>query len=145
MSIRKYLVGVLAFVLLIWGPIDHSWPAWFLIRALYLIAVPTAAWFILSWIWKVWRPDQSIENRLTRTLAGATAGALFVGAILAAQTDHHFECTQVVRALDGYECVGDYVLVPGADWGQALILTLAAGFAFWYGVRADDSSTNGDA
>ena len=144
MSVRKYLVGVLAFVLLIWGPIDHSWPAWFLIRALYLIAVPTAAWFILSWIWKVWRPDTSTENRLTRTLAGVTAGALLVGAILAVQTKHHFVCTQEVRTPEGYECVGDYVLVPGSDWGQALILTVAAGLAFWYGVRADDSSTKGN-
>jgi hypothetical protein len=145
MSIRNYLVGVLAFVLLIWGPIDHSWPVWFSIRALYLIAVPTAAWFILSWTWKVWHPGPLTENRLTRTLAGATAGALFVGAILAAQTNHHFECTHEVRTRDGYECAGDYVLVPGPDWGQALVLTLAAGFAFWFGVRADDSGKEGGA
>ncbi len=138
MGTRKYLVGVLAFVLLIWGPIDHSWPAWFLIRAAYLLAIPTAAWFLLSWVWKVWRPDAAAENRLSRTLAGGTAGVLLVGAILAAQTEHHFECTQEVRTRDGSECVGDYVLVPGPDLGQAFMLTLAAGFAFCFGVRADE-------
>ena len=134
MGSREYLVGVLAFVLLIWGdPIDHSWPAWLLIRTAYLIAIPTAAWFALSWIWKVWRPDAAAENRLSRTLAGATAGVLLVGAVLAVHTDHHFECTQEVRTRDGSECVGDYVLVPGPDFRQAFLLTLVAGFAFGSG------------
>jgi hypothetical protein len=71
-------------------------------------------------------------------LAGATAGVLLAGAILAAQTDHHFECTQEIQTRDGYECVGDYVLVGGPDLRRAFMLTLAAGFAFWFGVRTDE-------
>jgi hypothetical protein len=138
MGIRKFLVGALAFGLLVWGPIDHDWPAWFLVRVLYLVAVPAVAWFVLGWIWRAWRPDAVTEDRLSRTIAGTTAGVLLVGAVLAARTQHHFECTQEVRSRDGYECVGDYVLVPGPDLGQAFLLTLAAGFAFWFGVRSDD-------
>ena len=137
MSARKYLVGVIVLVLLIWGPVDHAWPAWLFIRISYLVAIPTAAWFVLGLIWKLWRPDGSTEQRLNRTLAGATAGALLVGAIVAAQTKHHFICSQEVQTRDGPECVGDYVRVPGPDVGQAVVLTLAAGFAFWIGVRRE--------
>ncbi len=138
MGPRKYIVGVVAVTLLIWGPGDHSWPAWLLIRMGYLVAIPVAVWFVLGWIWRAWKPDQGAEGRLSRTLAGTTAGVLLIGAILAAQTDHHFVCTDEEQTHDGTECVGDYVLVPGPDFGQAFMLTLAAGFAFWIGVRADD-------
>jgi hypothetical protein len=138
MSARIYLVCVLLFVLLIWGPINDSWPASLAIRIGYLIVIPTAFWFILSWIWKAWRPNATTEDRLERTLAGATAGALLHGAVLAAASDHHFKCTQEVRSRDGYECIGDYVLVRGPDLGWALMLTVAAAFAFWFGVRAND-------
>ena len=62
MGCRNYLVGVLVFVLLIWGPIDHSWPAWLAIRTGYLIAIPLATWFLLAWIWRVWQPDAASEK-----------------------------------------------------------------------------------
>lgn len=141
MDARKYLVGVIAFVLLIWGPIDHSWSAWLLVRTVYLIVIPVAAWFVLGWIWKGWRPDSATEDRLGRTLAGATAGALIFGATLAVQAGHHYECTQEARTADGYECVGEYRLVEGPDFGEAFMLTLGAGFAFWFGVRRKDQRT----
>jgi hypothetical protein len=48
MGARKYLVGVLAFALLMWGPIDHSRPTGLAVRAIYLIAIPTTAWFALA-------------------------------------------------------------------------------------------------
>lgn len=137
MGLRRYLVGVVAFGLLLWGPINYSWPAWFAIRIAYLIAIPVATWFLLAWVWTTWRPDTTTEDRLARTIAGATAGVLFVGAILAAQTDHHFDCTQAVQTRDGYECVGDYVPAPGPDLGKAFMLVIAAGFAAWFGVRSD--------
>ena len=84
MGARKYLVGVLVVVLLIWGPIDHSWPAWLLIRMGYLIAIPLATWFLLGWIWRVWQPDAATEDRLERALGGATGGVFVVMAILEA-------------------------------------------------------------
>ena len=73
MGSRKFLVGAFFVVLQIWGPIDHSWPAWLPIRIGYLIVLPLAAWFLLKWIWGVWQPDPVIEKRLERTLGGVTA------------------------------------------------------------------------
>ena len=69
MAARKYLVFIVAVVLLIWGPIDDSWPAYLAIRIGYLIAIPLATWFLLGWIWKVWMPDADSEDRLERALA----------------------------------------------------------------------------
>jgi hypothetical protein len=134
MGPRKYLVGVLAFGLAIWGPLD-AWGG-LPFRIFYLIAIPTAAWFVLRWIWSVWRPDAATESRLSDTLAGATAGIFLVGAVLAARSDHHFDCTQGVQTRDGYECVGDYVRVPGPDLGEAVMFVVGAGFAFWFGVMS---------
>src|SRR5713101_711695 len=92
-GIRNFLVGLLFFILLVWGPIDRSWPFWPLgIRLLYLISIPAMWWFVLGWIWRLWRPDQTDEDRLRRTIAGAVAGALFVGALLETQRSHHFVC-----------------------------------------------------
>jgi hypothetical protein len=138
MGIRKFSVGVVAFILLIWGPIDQSWPFWLAIRLLYLIAVPTTVWFVLSWIWRVWQPDGAAEDRLMRTVAGAVAGVLFFGAILAAQRKHHFECTQEVQNWDGRECVGAFQLVPGPDAGGAILLAGAGALALWFGVNASE-------
>jgi hypothetical protein len=44
------------------------------IRLAYLIAIPIATWFLLGWIWKVWHPHASTEDRFERTLGGATPG-----------------------------------------------------------------------
>lgn len=139
MSSRKYLVGVLVVVLLIWGPIDDSWPAWFVIRMGYIIAIPLAAWFILGRIWKLWQPDAASENRLERTLAGATGGVLVVFAILAAMADTHLGNTMWVQTRDGMEAVGDDIVLPGPDRGNVIMLIIAAGFAFWLSMTKRES------
>ena len=35
MTFRNYLAGTIFIVLLVWGPIDHSWPVWLAIRIGY--------------------------------------------------------------------------------------------------------------
>lgn len=135
MMSRTFIVCAVAIVLVIWGPADRSWPMWFLIRIGYLVAIPALTWYLLGRLWNRWHPDASTEERLTRSLAGATAGVLLVGAVLAAQTRHHFVCTQEIQTRDGFECVGDYVPVPGPDVDGAAMLTVAAGVAFWFSMR----------
>jgi hypothetical protein len=49
---RKYIVALVAVVLLLWGPGDPSWPWWLAIRLGYLILVPLGIWFLLGWIWQ---------------------------------------------------------------------------------------------
>lgn len=139
MSSRKYLVGVLVVVLLIWGPINHSWPAWLLIRTGYLIATPLAAWFLLGWIWRVWQPDAASENRIERALGAATGGVFLVIAVLDATADTHVDHTMWVRTRDGMEAVGDDIVIRGPDWGNVIMLIAAAGFAFWFSIAKRES------
>ena len=139
MGSRKYLVGVLVAALLIWGPLDHSWPAWFAIRMGYLIAIPVAAWFLLGWIWRAWQPDAPTENRFERALGGATAGAFTVLAIIEGMADTHIGNTMWVRTRDGMEAVGDDIALPGPDWANVLMLLGVAGFAFWFSVAKRQS------
>ena len=132
---RRYLVGVLLVVLLVWGPIDHSWPAWLLIGTGYLIAIPLGAWFLLGWIWRAWRPDAAAEDRLERALGAATGGALLVMAVLGATAQTHVGNTHWVRSPDGgMEAVGEDIVVAGPDWGVVCVLLALAGAAFWFSI-----------
>jgi hypothetical protein len=139
MGSRKYIVGVVAVALLIWGPIDHSWPAWLAIRIGYLILVPLATWFILGWISKAWQPNPQTEKRLQRSLAGATAGVLLVFGIIQATADTHVGNTQWIQTRDGREAVGDDIVLPGADWGTVIMLLAASGCAFWLSISNSKS------
>ena len=134
MGCREYLVGVLVFALLVWGPIDHSWPAWVVIRTGYLIAIPVAIWFFLAGIWRVWQPDVASENRLKRILAGATSAALLVLAFFEAVADTHVGNTKYVRSYTGTEAVGDLIILPGPDWFAVVILLAASGFSLWISI-----------
>jgi hypothetical protein len=92
MSSRKYIVGVLVVALVIWGPIDESWPAWLAIRIGYLVAIPLAAWFLLGWLYRVWRPNVlSLEGALAGATGKVLLGMLIVflaGAFAAKSTLH---------------------------------------------------------
>jgi hypothetical protein len=135
MSSRKYIVGVVVVALLIWGPIDK----WLVIRTGYLVAIPLAAWFLLGWTWRVWQPDLAAEDRLERTLAGATGGVLVVLGIIQAMADTHIGNTMWVRTRDGMEAVGDDIVLPGPDWGTVIMLIAAAGFVFWFSIAKRES------
>lgn len=139
MSSRKYIVGMVFVALLIWGPIDHSWPAWLVIRTSYLVAIPLATWFLVGWIWRVWQPDAVTENRLVRALAGATGGVFVVLAIFGAMAETHIGNTMWFRTRDGMEAVGDDIVLSGPDWGNVIMLIGAAGFAFWFSIAKRES------
>jgi hypothetical protein len=140
MGVRRFLFGLILFGLLLLAPLDHSWPYPWWIRVLFVLLVPTAAWFALKWIWWEWQPDRATEDRLARTLAGGVAGALIVAAVLKAQATSHFECSQLIQTRDGQECVGDYVRVSGADRGGAFVCVILGSFAIWFGMRAPEKA-----
>jgi hypothetical protein len=84
------------------------------------------------WIWKVWQPDAKTEDRLERVLAGATGGMLLMLAVFRALADTHVGNTEYVRTDGGLEGIGDYVVLPGPDWGTVLLYVFFSGFAFWF-------------
>jgi hypothetical protein len=136
MTSQKYLVGVVFIALLIWGPIDHSWPAWLVIRISYLILIPIIVWFILNLIWKVWRPNTEAEDRLIRALTSATSGVLFVLAILELISDTHIGSTIWIQTREGQEAVGDDIIVQGSDWGAGIILFGLCALSFWHSISS---------
>ncbi len=76
-GLRAFLVGILAFVLLFWGPLlGGGW------ARSYVIALPIAFWFVLAYVWRVWQPDAAAEDQLQRTVAAAVGGAFLLSAIL---------------------------------------------------------------
>jgi len=139
MTSQKYLVGVVFIALLIWGPIDHSWPAWLVIRISYLILIPIIVWFLLIWIWRVWRPNAEAEDRLVRALTSATSGVLFLLASLELMSDTHIGNTSWIQTPEGMESVGDDIIVHGPDWGAAIILFVLCALSFWYSISSRET------
>lgn len=69
MFFRKYFVAIIFLTLLMWGPIDHAWPAWLVMRLGYLILIPLMFWFLLTWIWNKYEPGSRTEDILERTIS----------------------------------------------------------------------------
>ena len=138
MTSQKYLTGVVFITLLIWGPIDHSWPSWLAIRISYLIVIPVIVWFLLKWIWIIWPPKTEVEDRLIRALTSATSGVLFVFAILELMSETHIGNTMWIQTREGREAVGDDIIVQGPDWGAAIILFVLAVLTFWYSIYKEE-------
>ena len=132
LGIPNFLTGLTVFLIILFGPSDPVWrfPA-------YLLIPPALAWFVLRWIWRVWRPNPATEDRIRRVIAGGIAAGAVVGAVLALNAKEHYECTQEARTADGTECVGDYVRVSGPDRGGAFIYGLAAFLAMRFAVKSD--------
>ena len=121
-------------MLLIWGPIDHSWTAWLVIRIGYLYIVPLVAWLLLGWIWNRWQLNAKLNSLLNRTLSGIIFIALIVFAIIEATSTTHIGNTQWIRTRDGYEDVGDSIVLQGPDYVIMFVIILFAGLLLWFGI-----------
>lgn len=142
MNFRIYLAGTIFWVLLIWGPVDHSRPFGLAIRTVYLILIPVFVWFLISWIWSRWRPNNKLESILERILSGLICIAIFIFAFFEAISKTHTENTQQIQTRDGMEDVGEYVVVQGTDWGSVLFLIVIALLVLWYGVLRKGTKTS---
>jgi hypothetical protein len=80
-----------------------------------------------SWV-DSWQTNET-RDRIGRGVAGIIAGALAVLSITAFQSDTRLVCTQVERTIDGDECVGDTLRVPGRDIEMGLTWALFSGVA----------------
>lgn len=142
MTFKNYITGTIFVILLIWEPIDHSWPVWLLIRTSYLILMPLILWLLLSWIWNHWQPTDKLESTLNRILSGTISIGLIILAILEATSTTHIGNTQTIRTRDGYEDVGDYIQLPGPDYGNVFVIVLIAILFLWFGVLKKGSKTS---
>ncbi len=134
MSFRNYLTGTVFVILCIWGPVDYIWPSWLLAPIGYLILVPLIVWLLLSWIWRRWEPSLKFESILNRVLSGGICLSLIVLAYIESNATTHIGNTQTIRTGDGYEDVGDYIQLPGPDYGNVVIIVVIALLFFWAGV-----------
>ncbi len=134
MNFREYFSGTLFLLLLLWGPIDHSWPSWLAIRIGYLIFIPLIIWFIIGWAWDYWQPSDKLETTLERILSGAICIALFTFAGIEGTSKNHIGNTQWIQTRDGLEAVGDDIILPGPDWGNFLVFIIIALAILWFGV-----------
>jgi hypothetical protein len=131
---RHWITGLLAFGLLIFGPLDYDWPVW--VRYASLVLLPAASWVVLVAFWRWWRPSREEELRFARGALGVLAGLLFFGSYLAARETSHLECTESVRTRDGEDCVGDYVPAPGPDTFKVFLYAGLGAATFWYSVSS---------
>lgn len=145
MRLPGLLVGVYVVVAIIWGPNPTFLGVPYLIRILYLTAVPSAAWIALTLVWRTWRPDLNVEHVLFRAVTMAIAVAFFVGAGLATQESTHLECTELIKV--GHqeaECIGEYVEVPGPDREVIFFMALGGVISFlvsWKSEKEEDEET----
>lgn len=125
---RTAIVTIFFVALLLFGPVE---PFGLFARLAYLVILPTTAWFILTFIGRLFDIDEVSNDRISRALAASVAGALFVAACMSFTAESHSECSHLVRAVDGSrECVGDDVTVPGPDYGAGLMYIFLACAAF---------------
>jgi succinate dehydrogenase hydrophobic anchor subunit len=143
MTFRNYLAGTIFAVLLIWGPIDHSWPAWLAIRIGYVILLPLVVWLLLGWVWNHWQPNNKLEIILERILSGIICITLFVLAALEVTSKIHIGNTQWIQTRDGMEAVGDDIVLQGPDCGNAFVLAGIAILVLWFGVLRKGVKTSG--
>ena len=151
MRLPELLVVVYVVAALIWGPSPSFLGVPHLLKSLYVIVLPFTAWLILTPVWRKWRPDSRIEQKLSGITIAAIAVAFFVGAGFAIQEDSHQECTEweyegTARDADRY-CIGEIVTVPGPNRSYVWFLGIAGAISLYvcWKVISDDERNLDDA
>jgi hypothetical protein len=134
MTFRDYFTGTVFVLLLLCGPINHSWPSWFAIRISYLMLIPLVIWLIIGWIWNYWQPEVKTEIVLKRLLSGIIVISLLTLAYFLGVSKTHIGNTQWIQTRDGWEDVGDDIVLQGPDWGSVIIIIIIALLFLWFGV-----------
>jgi hypothetical protein len=142
MTFKNYLAGTIFVILLIWGPINHSWRFWLAVRTGYLILIPFLVWLLLGLVWNYWQPNDKVEISLKRILSGLICVVLFTLAIFEAISKTHVGNTQWIRTRDGMEAVGEDTVLRGPDYGSVFIITVIALLILWFGVLKKGAKTS---
>lgn len=137
MRARDVISVTFFIILLIYGPIYSDITGGLIIRLSYLIILPYGLWFLLGWLWNnVLFIDEEIDNIIERITYGLIGLFLIFQAVLTFTAKNHLDNTMWVRTRDGYDAVGDDIMVSGPDYrlsfilfGLGLAVVLAAAFA----------------
>lgn len=135
---RSYIATLTFVALLMLGPVQ---PYGLVIRFAYLIAAPMAVWFGLKWSSQRWHVDAGLDERINRALTASLSGVFFVLAYHEITLTHHMECNNWIPTRDGQECVGDDVVVRGADIASAAISLFLCCLAFWCAISERGKSS----
>lgn len=142
MTFKSYLSWTIFVILLIWGPIDHSWPSLLLIRTSYVVLIPIIVWIILSWFLNLLHITDKTDAILNRILSTIISVVLFILAILEATSKKHIGNTQTINTNVGNEDVGDYIELTGPDYGNVFVLVIFASLFLWHGVLRKEPKIN---
>jgi hypothetical protein len=137
MNFKNYFATTILIVLLIWGPINHSWPAWIAIRIGYLLLIPFLIYKTIDWIWNYFDFSDKLDNILERILSVIISISLFTFAIIEATSKNHVGNTQSIQTRDGIEEVGEDIILQGPDWRNVLVLVIFAVIFFILGIKKD--------
>jgi hypothetical protein len=134
MKFPKYFALTIFIILLLWGPMDDSWPYPIYIRIGYLYLIPVFFLFVSNQILKRLEPSITLLDKLERFLWAINGIVLLILAYSGATSDWHLGNTHYIQTRDGYEAVGEDVILEGADWFGVIVLLILACLFFWYGV-----------
>jgi hypothetical protein len=114
------------------GPFSHTgWP----FGSGNLIAIPISLSLVLRSAGRQLNLDERDNDYINRAITAGVAGMLLVSAYLSFTAIHHSECTQFFPdGQGGRDCVGDYVIKVGPDFGDAFMYVLFAATAFWFAI-----------
>ncbi len=134
LNFRNYLTAAVVFLLLLYGQVDSTKSFYILIRLSYVILIPLFIWFLIGWVWKKFNLTEHLDQILARILFCVFGCAMTVLAIFEFNAKTHIGNTQTVRTYDGYEDVGEDIILTGPDYRTILLYLVAAGFFFWIGI-----------
>jgi len=133
-NFSKYSAVTIFIILGLWGPSDDSWPYATYIRIGYMYLIPVGFMFLSNVILNKINASSSLEDKLERFLWAVNGIVLLIIAYSGATSDWHLGNTHYIQTRDGYEAVGEDVMLEGADWLGVIVLLFLAIMFFWYGV-----------
>jgi hypothetical protein len=105
-----------------------------LIRTSYVVLIPIIVWLIFGWFLNLLYITDKTDAILNRILSTVISVVLFILAIIEATSKNHLGNTQTINTNVGNEDVGDYIELPGPDYGNVFVLVIFATLFLWHGV-----------
>jgi chromate transport protein ChrA len=129
MNFREYLVATIFFILLIFGPVDHSSTYGIAIRTLSIVLTPIISFIILNYIWKRTEPNEKVEILLSRVLSVLISIFLFIIAFKIATHKQNIESLAAANTN-----VSNEIFIENLNYKNASVVVFFALFFLWLGI-----------